>query len=212
MAKKLRLDFTPVKPVPKTGKIRLDFRPLVFMRDRTHSYLWVRDGRSYGYFLTIDSGSVELVKVDIEITYERDEKNKIIGETKVYRVYETKEKYFDLEPKNYDFRKALEKYHSSLLSRSNKAEREMRALLGLEPLELTDEEGDVTPQSKPERAPKGEPKAAAGYSLAALCAELKMEPGEARKILRSKKIEKPGGKWEWASPEAAAHIRTALGG
>lgn len=209
MAKKIKLDFTPVKP---TGKLKLDFRPRVFMRDRTHSYLWVRDGRSYGYFLTIDSGSVELVKVDIEITYERDDKNKIIGETKVYRVYENKETYFDLEPKDYDFQKALKRYHSTLLARSNKAEQEMRILLNLPPLAPSELEGDITPKPRAERPPKGESKVAAGYTLAALCAELKMEPGEARKILRGKKIEKPGGKWEWPTPEAALSVRKALGG
>jgi len=210
--KKIKLDFTPVKPAPKTGKIKLDFRPLVFMRDRTHSYLWLRDGRSYGYFLTMDSGTIEVVKLDIETIYQRDDKNKIIGETKVYRVYETKEKFYDLEPHNYDFRKALEKYHTSFMGRSNKAEQEMRILLGLEPLATLADDGDISPKPRAERTPKGESKAPAGYSLATLCAELKMDPSEARKILRGKKIEKPGGKWEWANAEAAAHIRTALGG
>ena len=213
MAKTIRLDFTPPAQPKKTGKIRLDFRPMVYMRDRTHTYLWLRDGRAYGYFLTMDTGSITVEKVDIITEYDRDEKNKIIAERKVYRVYQDKETFYDLEPYPYDFQSALRKYYDSLLTRSNKAENEMRILLGLKPLEGVNDQDDVSPQTKPARPPKApQTDAGGGYTLVALCLELKMEPGEARKILRSKKIEKPGGKWEWPTPAAAAHIRTALGG
>ena len=61
---------------------------MVYMRDRTHTYLWLRDGRAYGYFLTMDTGSITVEKVDIITEYDRDEKNKIIAERKVYRVYQ----------------------------------------------------------------------------------------------------------------------------
>jgi len=200
----------------KGSKLLLDFRCRVFMRDRTHTYLWLRDGRSYGYFLTLDPGSVTIVKVDIETEYERDEKGKITKETKVYRVYEDKEHFWDLVAYPYDFVKAVEKYHTSHLGRSAAAEREMRAILGLEalPADVTDEDLAPDPPEPDEKgtgkAPNKPAKAPGGYTLQSLCLELKLDPTEARKTLRSKKVEKPGGRWEWPSAEAAAAVRAIL--
>lgn len=203
-------------------KIRIEFRPTVYMRDRTHTYLWVRDGGNYGLFLTMDTGSITLEKVPKETELVRNDKGKIVDELTVYRVYENKQEFWDLEPKEYDFMKAVEKYHSSLLQRSRPAEREMRNFLGLEP--LSEDEAVPVPDRParpakdrsvaPGRPPK-EPRtrkepSAGGYSLAQLCAELKLDPTEARKTLRSKKIEKPGARWEWVNAEAAAAVRKAL--
>ena len=227
----MRLDFSQARPVAakraaarraaeatatQSPKLHLDFHPRVYMRDKTHTYLWLRDGRTYGYFLTMDPGSVTIVKVDIETEFERDEKGAITKETKIYRVYEDKEHSWDLVPYRYDFLKAVEKYHTSHLGRSAAAEREMRALLGLEPLpsNVTDEDlapdtPDTVPKT-PKRAPNGPAKESAGYTLQALCLELNLDPTEARKTLRSKKVQKPGGRWEWPTVEAAAAVRAIL--
>ncbi len=207
----MKLDFSQPK---KSGKLKLDFHPQVYMRHKTHTYLWLRDGRAFGHFLTMDSGTIEVVKVPFETIVERDEKTKkVIREVQVYTIQESRDQAYELTVHHYDFLKAVEKYHSSQLGRSNAAEREMRAILGLEPLAVTDTEDIGTAQPQAQRPAKDRKEAAAGgYSLATLCQELKMDPAEARKILRSKKIEKPGGKWEWPTAEAAASIRTALGG
>lgn len=191
----------------------LNFRPCVYMRDRTHSYLWIRDGRSYAYFLTMDTGTITVAKVDMVE----------VGKETIYRVFESGQVSWDLEPKDYNPMQAIQKYYDSLLPRSPAAEREMRMLLDMPPLEgLTDDGEDVTPgprkqaASKPAKASSkpstGKPSGGGGYSLATLCEELKMDPSEARKILRGKKIEKPGGKWEWPNAEAALSVRKALGG
>lgn len=231
-AKKIKIDFTPeapvaapaVKPAPvkKTaaGKLLLDFTARVWMRDKTHTYLWLRDGYKFGYFLTMDSGSIEIVKIDIftevlEPEVKADKKAKIAAKPAVtrdtYRVWHDRETTFDLTPYAYDFKAAVQKYHESHLGRSAAAEREMREILGLPQLadSVTDADLAVQPQER-KRAPKGEPKPAAGYTLQQLCEELKLDPTEARKTLRGKKIEKPGARWEWATKEAAAAVIAAL--
>lgn len=203
-------------------KLTVDFRPTVYMRDKTHTYLWVRDGRSYGQFLTMDSGTITLEKLPIIEEPVTNSSGKVTGHTRAYRVYESKQQFWDLEPKNYDFLKAVEKYHSSLLQRSRPAEREMRVILGLEPLGEDDDVPTPTRPPRPVRGPaearpepskKAKPvkdSAAGGYTLAQLCAELKLDPTEARKTLRSKKVEKPGGRWEWPNAQAAEAVRKAL--
>ena len=67
--------------------------------------------------------------------------------------------------------------------------------------------------SKPEKRskkPASAPKDPAGYTLQALCAELKLDPTEVRKALRAAKVEKPGARWEWPNAEAAAAVRAVL--
>jgi hypothetical protein len=49
-----------------------------------------------------------------------------------------------------------------------------------------------------------------GYTIQALCAEIGMDPTDARKILRSEKVQKPGGRWEWPNAGAAADVKKLL--
>lgn len=242
--RKLEVDFAQESaPALKSRKLRVDFTPpavgptKVYMRDRTHSYLWLRDGHKYGYFLTMDSGTIEVARVDmvtevIEPEVKADRKAKIQAKpavTKdVYRVWADRQTTWDLEPKAYDFQKALEKYHSSLIGRTAAAEREMRSLLGLPQLAadiaddtvIGEQPKPVTPSTgavkglrapRAERKPK-EPRAerVKGYTLQELCTELKKDPTEARKALRGAKVEKPGAQWEWPSAEAAAAARKVI--
>lgn len=227
---KLALDFSS-KPAPKAkktagkqGTVKVDFRPMVFMRDRTHTYLWLRDGYKYGHFLTMDSGSIAVVSVDIvqvvdEPEIKADKKAGIKAKPAVthdaYRVYEDREHFWDLTPHKYDLLKAVRSYHESTLRRTPEAEREMRQLLGI-PLDAPADarvtgqgEIDKQPRAERKREPKAE-KAPAGYTLQELCAELKLDPTEARKALRAAKVEKPGGRWEWPNAEAAAKVRSVL--
>lgn len=200
-------------------KTKINFRPTVYMRDKTHTYLWIRDGRNYGLFLTMDSGTITVEKIPIEVELIRDDRGNVTGEISTYRVYENKQEFWDLEPKDYNFMKAVEKYHSSLLQRSRPAEREMRNFLGLAPLNDDDAVAIPDRQPRPAKTPSvalskppkpAKDPSAGGYSLAQLCEELKLDPSEARKTLRTKKIEKPGARWEWANAEAAAAVRKAL--
>lgn len=231
---KLHLDFSAPKARKALTKgtkpettVRVEFRPTVYMRDRTHTYLWLRDGYKFGYFLTMDSGMITVAKVDIveeTVTPEvkADKKLKIAHKPavirEVYRTWSDRETAYDLTPHKYDFLKAVAKYHESTLRRTPEAEREMRGFLGL-PLDANLDDPRITGQGevdlKPrERKPREqrEPKTAAGFTLQELCAELKLEPSEARKTLRGAKIEKPGARWEWASRSDAASVITALGG
>jgi hypothetical protein len=187
------------------------------MRDRTHTYLWLRDDRAYGYFLTMDTGSVTVAKVPLEILTEKVGKKMV--ETRRYEVFADKETSWELIPYDYNPLQAFKKYHDSELARSEEAETEMLAVLSLDPTikavrKMTAATVISTApekaRSKSSKEPKA-PKTAGGYSLGQLCAEIKMDPSEARKILRTAKIEKPGGKWEWPNAEAAMHIRMALG-
>lgn len=188
----MKLDFTPTRK-----KITIDFRHRIFMRNGTHTYLWLRDGRSYGYFLTMDTGSIEVAKLEMNHG--------------TYRVYKSGQEYWDLEPfeKPYSFEKAVRMYWESTLDRSERAEREMCDILGTEPgLRAIRDMGTPQPKrEKPASAPK-QP-SVAGFSLAELCAEINVSPSDARKLLRGR-VEKPGSKWEWPNKEAAAGVRAIL--
>lgn len=187
----MKLDFTPTRK-----KITIDFRQRIFMRDGTHTYLWLRDGRSYGYFLTMDTGSIEVVKLEMNHG--------------IYRVYKSGQEYWDLEPfeEPYSFEKAVRMYWESTLGRSERAEREMCDILGTEPgCRAIRDMGTPQPkQEKPASAPK---QPSGGFSLAELCAEINVSPSDARKLLRGR-VEKPGSKWEWPNKEAAAGVRAIL--
>lgn len=215
------------KPLPKPAAgaktVRVDLRSNVYMRNRTHTYLWLRDGYKFGYFLSMDSGKIEVVKVDIVTeTLEPATKTKPAVTRDVYRVWENREITWDLVPHPYDFRKAVEKYHTSTVGRTAAAEREMRSILGLPQLadDVTDEDLQPEQSERQERAAKPAKERAArpakaekgpgGYTLQELCAELKKDPTEARKALRAAKVEKPGGRWEWPNVEAAAAVRAIL--
>ena len=157
----------------------------VFLRDRTHTYLLIARDAYSGRFLTIDNGIVEVAIVPL-----LDGSYAVGHDT--------------LVPYSYDFIAAVEKYHSSHLTKTPEAEAEMAAILGLRPPETV-----APPARIIHKAISDEPKGST-YSLTDLCSDLKMEPGEARKILRHKKVQKPGARWEWANAEAASHIRSLL--
>lgn len=79
---------------------------------------------------------------------------------------------------------------------------------------------DDTPKSESgrnvsQRAARATVKAAAadalvgGIPLKKICAEVDIDPKDARRCLRAKKIEKPGGRWEWTK-ERAEEIKVIL--
>ena len=47
-------------------------------------------------------------------------------------------------------------------------------------------------------------------SLKDICDSLKIDCSKARKILRNKKVDKPGGSWEWQDPKAIEKIKELL--
>jgi hypothetical protein len=155
----------------------------VYMRDKTHTYLMLTRSEYSGRFLTFDSGTIEVVTlpwIDDKFWVDHDE----------------------LVPFNYEFILAVEKYASSHLGKSPEAQAEITALLDGRPL--------VTPPEPVKRPPKAPTAVGAGYSLADLCRDAGIDPGEARKKLRQAKVEKPGGRWEWPSSEAAAPLLLIL--
>ena len=188
----MKLDFTPTRK-----KITIDFRHRIFMRNGTHTYLWIRDGRSYGYFLTMDTGSIEVVKLEMNHG--------------TYRVYKSGQEYWDLEPfeEPYSFEKAVRMYWESTLGRSERAEREMCDILGTEPGRRAIRDMGSTPQPKREKLASAPKQPSEGFSLVELCAEINVSPSDARKLLRGR-VEKPGSKWEWPNKEAAAGARATL--
>jgi hypothetical protein len=184
----MKLDFTP-RP-----KLTLDFTPRVYLKDKTHTYLFLREKKGKGYFLTLESGVVEVVRIPLEE-----------GE---YRIWERNEGQFDksvltfyysLVPLNYDFMKAIRTYWNSTIEKSVSADRELRALLGLGSATVEPRDGGLTKSSEN-----------SGISLADLCIELNLEGGQARKILRAAGIQKPGNRWEWTVPSAIDEIRETL--
>lgn len=94
---------------------------------------------------------------------------------------------------------AVEVFEKSVLPKTPEAAREICRLLGKP---VKEREATVVRQEASARpAPAAKP--VAGYSLAKLCEELKIDPFEARKALRAAKAKKPGGRWEWATKDDA---------
>ena len=155
-----------------------------FMRAKTHSYLRISQDEFSGRFLTIDSGQVTvetLERIDGVFWVDNEE----------------------LTPYPYDVVKAARVYMDSTLTKTTEAQYELEALLGDTPR--------VTPQPAAPKPAKVVPVAkGGGYSLADLCQEAGIEPGEARQRLRKAKVEKPGGRWEWPSAEAAKPLLVYL--
>lgn len=198
----------------QTDKITVDFTPTltkVYSRRRTHFYLHLRDADGEGLFLTIEPGPISVVRCPLVIPEG--------AHHSVYRVCFGKDDFEDLEPRVYDFTEAVRKWHDSQLGRTAGAEREMRRILGLKELEESVTDADLARERpEPKRARKGPSEVKArtlgtsgsGYTLQELCTELGIDPTTARKYLRQAKAEKPGGRWEWPNPEAAASIKTLL--
>lgn len=175
--------------------MELNFRPVVYMRDRTHTYLWLRDVKGKGVFLTMESGTIEVVKLNFS--------------DDAYHVTHA-DIHWQLTPHQYDPILAFKKYHDSLLNKSEQAAEELAIILSLEPGPKPDKKVaeklaivQVPSKAKKERV-------FGGYSLAEMCKELGIDPSEARKTLRNKRVEKPSGKWEWPNREAAEATREAL--
>ena len=187
--KKLKLNFKP--------KLVLDFSPArCYMRERTHSYLWLREEFGEGVFLTLESGQVDLARASL-----------VDGKYYIRLAGELEE----LVPIAYDFKQALEKYWESPLTKSPEAEAELATLLGRAPRKA------VMATAKPKKVSvvkpvSGSPQVA-GYTLTELCGELKLDPSDARKAIRDK-VKKPGSRWEWVSKDCpeVLEVRAILKG
>ena len=174
------IDFNPHK------HIVVDFSPLVFLRAKTHSYFLIREKKGKGQFLTIEQGNIELISLTKDID---DDTYKVW----IHSDGASSKAYigFPLVPYTYDFQKAIRSLHESTLGRSAAADREIRNILGLKVSEVELETGS-------------------SISLADLCVEIGIETGEARKILRTKKVDKPGSRWEWDDQGDIEYIRGIL--
>lgn len=182
----LKLNFAPRSP------LTIDFSPPVprcYVRDKTHTYIWLRDKGHMGIFLTLEPGTIEVVKVRLE--------------DGVYRVNGMKED--KLVPIQYELLAAIRIYHESTLSKSPAAQREIANLLGLDASDIPD---DIPEPAKEKKAPTTK-STGTMFSLSDLCAELGIEPSVARKKLRGK-VEKPGGRWEWATQEELDNVKGYL--
>lgn len=192
MAKKpklIQVDFTP----PKT--VVVDFSPRVFMKDKTHSYLFLREVKGKGLFLTMIDAAIEVVRVD-----KNSEGLYVIQERNEGQVKDPAVKFlnYPLEPYPRDLLHAARVYWDSTLSKSAAAERELRLILGLTP-------SAVSPSDKADKVRSG------ATSLADLCLELGLEPSKGRKLLRGK-VEKPGERWEWTDEKQIVKIKGILSG
>lgn len=157
---------------------------MVYMRDKTHTYLMLSRNDYNGRFLTLDSGTIEVVSVPL-----------IDGCFYVG--------HDQLMPYSYDFLKAVEKYANSHLQKTPEAQAELAALLGQPQVPLA--------QLPVKTPPKALPEASVGpYTIIDLARDTGLSPEEIRKRLRKLKVERPGGRWEWPSVEAAEPLRSLL--
>lgn len=201
MAKKLKLNFSA------PGVLHLDFSPRVFMRDKTRTYLLLRDGSKKSFFLTMEEGQIDVVQIPKEE-----------GDYRVYKLNEgevndknVKRVYHSLTPTNHDLLHAAQVYWNSTLTKTPRAERELRVILGMPVGAEIPEDGVETPVKK-KRSTGGTGKGTGGsgaLDLAGICTELGLEPSKARKLLRGH-MEKPQGGWQWQSLDAATQVKELL--
>lgn len=172
---KITIDFSP--------RISVDMTQYVWVRDITHSYIWLRDNPDgTGSFLTLEDGSIQMVRLFKE------------GNT-----YLPRNRYWKLEPHGpYLAQRALHIYRNSTLLRTPSVDLEMDQLLErLGPWR--------PPAAKPQppiTKPVPAPSALGTYTLGQLCQELNKKAPEARAALRKANVKKPGGAWVWANREA----------
>ncbi len=185
----MRINFAPT--------LKLNFTPRVFMRDKTRVYLMVREGAAGSFFLNMEEGIIEVVKVPKED-----------GEYRVYKVNEgevsdtsVKRIYHSLTPAQQDPLRVAQVMWDSTLSKSPKAERELRVFLGMSTTLAENDESQESPA-------KGTG-ASGALTLGGICEELGVEPAKARKLLRGH-AEKPSGGWAWATLEEASSIKELL--
>lgn len=202
MTKKIKLDFS----APKI--LHLDFTPRVYLANKTRTYILLRDGTKGGFFLTMKEGSVEVVRIPKED-----------GEYRLYKLNEgevsdkdVKRIYYPLHPTEHDLLHAAKVYWDSTLSKSHKAERELRVILGL-PMStrVEDEPEDQKPDKRRKKTVSTQTGtgASGALDLMGICEELGLEPGKARKLLRGH-MEKPQGGWKWDSLEKATEVKELM--
>lgn len=171
-------------------KLTLNFHHRVYLRHKTHTYLWIKDTDHSGYFLTMESGMIEQVKAS-----RTDDRYQVSLDGKDW----------DLEPMHPDnFAKALQVYNDSTLEKSNQAARILEEFAG--PANPTSRA--VRKKVQPEKKQLA-PTKVTGLDLATICKELGIEPGAARRALRGK-VQKPGSSWSWPNREALAPVLTIL--
>lgn len=169
--------------------LHLNFHHRVYVRHKTHTYLWVKDTDHSGYFLTMESGTIEQVRASRS------------GDQ--YQVsLDGKDWYLEpLHPDN--FEKALKVYSESTLEKSNQAQQILESFFG-----PADPAQRDTPRKRLVK-PSAAPTTITGLDLKTICKEMGIDPGAARRALRGK-VNKPGGTWAWPNREALEPVLAIL--
>lgn len=163
-----------------------------YLLNKCHGYLWVRDSKSYGLFLTITEDSIiDLVKV-----------TRVDSE---YRVYYSTDKYDLLIGYPYDFYNGIRIYSESTLEKSPRAEPEISRFLSVKrahpgvPHGVNRNRPNLISNTPPSytKTPTDSGKIIA---LSELCTDLGISETVARSILR-KTTAKPAGGWKWKKSE-----------
>lgn len=199
----MRIDFTPLE---HKGPLVIDFTPRIFLC-KTHSYILVKTGTKYGHFLTMESGSIELVKLEMgadgRFYFRKRNEGEVGDKTQAFVEY-------PLVPYHKtSMESALKVYLTSPLNRTVKAARALAELTGgvLPPEE---QETPARAKRKPKSGDSRPHTTLPGYTLHELCEELGIDPTEARAELRAKGVKKPGSKWSWENREQAKEAIKAL--
>lgn len=197
----------PTTPAKKSSKVTVDFTntapagprvtapapthvnrlllhdPTGVFIEGTRHFVLVKEGRDYDHYLTLEEGAYKVVKVGKES--------------------EVRKRW---RPYNYTPAEAARIAEKSFLPKTADAARAICQLQG-KPVAA---ETPTTPTSEGEKPTTRKRTVSAGggtgYSLAQMCEELSIEPFDARKLLREKKVQKPGSRWEWPTKDAAKDV------
>jgi hypothetical protein len=161
--------------------MKIDFTHRLYLC-RTHSYILVRQGNKYGHFLTMASGSIEMVKILKDGSHYRISKRNEGEDVKEHSWVS-----WDLVPYPGSLDKAIEIYRRSTLARTAGARDAINELLG------------VVPHTPRTEKPRSELPTGHGYTIQDLANDLNLDASHLRSELRKRRIAKPGARWEWGS-------------
>jgi hypothetical protein len=161
----------------------VDFQSLVFLRrpqkifePKMATYLKVAGTEKYNYFVTMESGRIEVVRTK--------KSSQLMNELKPYNKYSLKH--------------AAHIYLTSTLEKSEKAERMLKAILRNKDLTRTNflEGPDKDRIEKPTKTERLTEKANE-VTLEQICQDIRLDPKKVRALFREHNVPKPGNRWTW---------------
>lgn len=156
---------------------RISDQPEIFFSRNGYTHIPLGEDDDHAYFISTQSGIIDVYKLPKE-------------ETRNLRPNFTKVKY------------AAKVLLESFIEKSERAQRLLELIVNDQPLPPVGQYRKKRPQKLVKEKVVMTQKNPDAIPLKKICAQLDIDPTDARKVLRSEKVSKPGGRWEWPKKEA----------